>query len=256
MLGKLGAKQVFRLALMALPSVCIVDALIIEPEWIATRRVRIPGKKPTHRVVHFTDLHYRGDRSLLTGVVKMINALAPDLACFTGDIVEEERYLAAALDILKGIRVPLYGVPGNHDYWSAASFAPIARAFESTGGAWLVDREVPAPDGRISIVGAAGHDTGFIATAGRGKRLLLTHYPAFADLARGHRFSLILAGHSHGGQLRIPFWGAPFLPWGTGRYDRGLFRTPAGPLYVNPGIGTFYAPVRIFCRPEITLIEF
>ena len=257
MLHKLGAKHVLRLALLALPSVCIVDALMIEPEWIATRRIKIPGRKPTYRIAHFTDLHYRGDRALLKGVVKMVNRLAPDFACFTGDIIEEERYLSEALEILRGVRVPLYGVPGNHDYWSGAAFEEIARAFKSTGGAWLVDREVAYPDGKLSIVGASSHHADFIAPGdGSGKRLLLTHYPAFADLVKGRKFSLILAGHSHGGQLRIPFWGAPFLPWGTGNYDKGLYQTPAGPLYVNPGIGTFYAPVRIFCRPEITLIEF
>lgn len=257
MFYRLGAKHALRLALLALPSLCIVDALMIEPEWVATRRVRIRGKKPTHRLAHFTDLHYRGDRALLKGVVKMINGLAPDFACFTGDIIEEERFLAEALEILKGVRVPLYGVPGNHDYWSGAAFDGIARAFESTGGAWLVDREIEFPGGGLSIVGASSHHAGFIAPGdGARKRLLLTHYPAFADLVKGHRFSLILAGHSHGGQLRIPFWGAPFLPWGTGKYDKGLYRTAAGPLYVNPGIGTFYVPVRIFCRPEITLIEF
>ena len=64
MLGGIGAKRAFRLALLALPSVCIVDALFIEPEWVAVRRLRIPGKKPTCRLAHFTDLHYRGDREI------------------------------------------------------------------------------------------------------------------------------------------------------------------------------------------------
>lgn len=257
MLRKLGARRALRFALLALPSVCVVDALLLEPEWIATRRLKIPGRKPRFRLAHFTDLHYRGDRALLKGVVKRINSLSPDLACFTGDIIEEKRHLGEALDLLRGVRSPLYGVPGNHDYWSGASFEEIARAFEATGGAWLVDRETAFPGGALSIVGASSHDAGFIAKGdGKGKRLLLTHYPAFADLLKGRRFDLILAGHTHGGQIRIPFWGAPFLPWGTGRYEMGLYRTPAGPLYVNPGIGTFYAPVRIFCRPEITLLEF
>lgn len=65
----------------------------------------------------------------------------------------------------------------------------------------------------------------------------------------------MLAGHSHGGQVRIPFWGALVLPNRVGLYDLGLFQTMIGPLYVNPGIGTFLLPVRSWCRPEISLIE-
>ena len=86
------------------------------------------------------------------------------------------------------------------------------------------------------------------------KRLLLVHYPLFVEQVKGS-FDLILAGHSHGGQVRIPFWGALTLPYRVGHYDLGLFQTQAGPLYVNPGIGTFYLPVRTWCRPEISVIE-
>jgi len=53
----------------------------------------------------------------------------------------------------------------------------------------------------------------------------------------------------------LPFWGALFLPYRVGSYDLGLFETKVGPLYVNPGIGTFLFPVRSWCRPEITVIE-
>ena len=75
-----------------------------------------------------------------------------------------------------------------------------------------------------------------------------------ADRLGEARFDLILAGHSHGGQVRLPFYGALVLPWGVGRYDLGLFDTPGGPLYVNAGIGTYYFPYRFNCRPEVAVV--
>jgi len=82
------------------------------------------------------------------------------------------------------------------------------------------------------------------------------HYPAHAKKLGDQKFDLLLAGHSHGGQVRIPFYGAPIIPYGCDEYDLGLFQTPAGPLYVNPGIGyIFNYDFRFNCRPEITVIE-
>ena len=68
-------------------------------------------------------------------------------------------------------------------------------------------------------------------------------------------FDLILAGHSHGGQVRLPVFGPLLVPFGVEGYDAGLYDTPAGPLYVNVGIGTFMLPVRFWCRPELAVIE-
>ena len=66
----------------------------------------------------------------------------------------------------------------------------------------------------------------------------------------------MLAGHSHGGQVRIPFYGPVVVPFGVDEYDLGWFSTPNGPLYVNPGIGYIYVyNFRFNCRPEITVIE-
>jgi predicted MPP superfamily phosphohydrolase len=70
----------------------------------------------------------------------------------------------------------------------------------------------------------------------------------------GRPFDLILSGHSHGGQVRLPLFGPPYLPWGVGRYDLGFFETENGPLYVNAGIGTYHAPIRFNCPPEITVV--
>ena len=109
----------------------------------------------------------------------------------------------------------------------------------------------------MTFLGSAEQNTNCldIETPPDTRRILLTHYPVFVDKLGDETFDLILAGHSHGGQIRIPFWGALVKPYGVGKYDLGLYQTKAGPLYVNSGIGTWYMPVRFNCRPEITVIE-
>ena len=256
------------------------------------------GERPSLRVVHISDIHYKGDRSDLIRIVALVNRLAPDAVCFTGDIVEESRYLDEALNILGQISVPLYGVPGNHEYWSGASFDRIGNAFRKTGGEWLVDRSTVGAHGRLLIAGRSGTEintrqsesesamprpemewnpvlpTPPTAVTSKGtsgarllgdgrstlatpdaKRILLTHYPLDIENIKGSRFDLILSGHSHGGQVRLPFLGALIVPFGVNGYQLGVYPTPAGPLHVSAGLGTFFLPVRFLCRPEITLIE-
>ena len=76
------------------------------------------------RFIHFSDLHYQGDENFAE-VVRAINELKPDFVCFTGDLVEDRRYAAEALCFIREIRAPVYGIPGNHDYWSRAPFSRI-----------------------------------------------------------------------------------------------------------------------------------
>ena len=78
-------------ALLAAPLLAVADAKWVEPKWVKTRRVRLGHGKPTHRVVHFTDVHHKGDRAYLAAVVRKINALSPDFVCFTGDLIEETK---------------------------------------------------------------------------------------------------------------------------------------------------------------------
>jgi predicted MPP superfamily phosphohydrolase len=150
----------------------------------------------------------------------------------------------------------MYGIPGNHDYWSNAPFEGIAKCFAATGGAWLEDGERVIANGKINLVGVAhlGPNHPLPLPKPGMKNILLIHYPAWAK-AFDQKFDLVLAGHSHGGQVRIPFYGAVMLPFLVDEYDLGLFQTKAGPLYVNAGIGWFPYPIRFNCRPEITVIE-
>lgn len=276
---------------------CLFDATLVEPRWLKVSTLRL-SDHPVVRIIHISDLHFKGDTAYLRKVVKAVNRLPADAVCFTGDIVEDTRYLGDALKELREIKMPLYGVPGNHEYWSGASFDLISQCFESTGGGWLVDHTVVTLGGRLQIVGRSGTEidthraASEFAMPGRrvdwtpvpstavpaspplyvderptpsigvgpslgptGKRILLTHYPVMVDDVKGETYDLILAGHSHGGQIRLPLVGALIVPYGVDGYQEGLYATPAGRLHVSSGLGTFFLPLRFFCRPEITLVE-
>jgi hypothetical protein len=251
---KLNRRKFLRWMLYGTPVACAADTFMIEPTWVRITRRRFSAPGPTTRFVHFTDLHFKGDESYLRGVVEKINALSPEFACFTGDIVEDSAHLPKALEILSGIKCPLYGVPGNHDHWSNADFPTIKRGFERTGGGWLVNEDVALAKQKIQLVGIDALPLSIPPNPNHSS-ILLTHYPVWADRVDPHRFSLIVAGHSHGGQVRLPLFGALIVPFNVARYELGMFKTKAGPLYVNAGIGTFYLRVRFLCRPEITVFE-
>jgi predicted MPP superfamily phosphohydrolase len=256
---RLSRRQFFATAaLLTAGGALSVDATCVEPTDLAVRRLRIGDGPVTHRLAHFSDVHHKGDRAYLQTVVDTLNSLRPDFACFTGDIVERKQHLPAALEILSGIKCPVFGVPGNHDYWSRIPFAPVQECFAATGGAWLVNSSHEVPGQNLNFIGTICLFPGLPVPPSRPqcKNILLTHYPAHANRLGGRKFDLLLAGHSHGGQVRLPLIGSVILPGHVGEYDMGLFPTPAGPLYVNPGIGYIsHYDVRFNCRPEITLIE-
>jgi len=241
---------------LLIPFAAIADARWVEPDWVKIRRLRLSASPSCH-FVHFTDLHHKGDRAHTQSVVEMINSLSPEFVCFTGDLIEERKFLPEALEVLSGVKAPMYGVPGNHDYWSGGSFADMAKCFAGTGGAWLMNEERMVAGGNVNLIGVAYMSPLRPSPPAQPglKNILLMHYPAWAKRFGGKKFDLMLAGHSHGCQVRIPFYGPVIVPYGVEEYDLGLFQTPSGPLYVNPGIGWYPLPVRFNCRPEITVIE-
>ncbi len=244
-------------ALLLAPGAALADAGVLEPDWVKVQRLRLTDGPPAHRFVHFSDLHYKGDRDHARSVVDLINAQSPEFVCFTGDIVEKARYLPEALEILSGIQAPLYGVPGNHEYWSRVPFGDIRRCFAATGGAWLMDEQRFIAGGDINLIGLSclGFGRPIPTTDPGRKNIVLMHYPAWVKRLADQQFDLMLAGHSHGGQVRIPFYGSIIVPQFVDEYDLGLYQTKSGPLYVTSGIGWFPVPVRFNCRPEIVVVE-
>jgi len=252
---KISRRKFIRAACVLAPGLVVVDARAIEPQWVKTTHLRL-SEKSEHRFVQFSDLHHKGDRAHAESVVKEINALKPDFVCFTGDLIEDAKFLPETLEILSGIKAPMYGIPGNHDYWSDAPFEPISKCFAATGGAWLEDEQRIIANGKVNLIGVAhlGPKHPVPSPKPGMKNILLIHYPAWAKVFDA-KFDLLLAGHSHGGQVRIPFYGPVMVPFLVDEYNLGLYQSKAGPLYVNAGIGWFFCPIRFNCRPEITVIE-
>jgi len=251
-------RQFIGLATATLTGAAAVDAFSLEPEWLEIRHQKVPGKSAGVRIVQFSDLHHKGDGKFLETVITKINSLHADYVCFTGDIVEKSEFLGEALSAFSRINAPLFGVPGNHDYWSRIPFQQVSECFAATGGAWLLNDNRVVAEGRVNLIGIAGQYTPALMPFSYpgARNIVLLHYPALADCLRAETYDLLLAGHSHGGQVRLPWLGALRVPSGVGRYEMGMYQTKAGPLYVNAGVGYLAGlNVRFNCRPEITVFD-
>jgi predicted MPP superfamily phosphohydrolase len=253
---KLMSRRGFLLAsCLALPPVALLDATEIEPTELKITTKKLANGSASCRFLHFSDLHFKGDRAYTAQLVKTINGLSPDFVCFTGDIVENLPFLKEALGFIEQIKSPVFGVQGNHEFLCGATDAEIAPSFAKTGGAWLSNREQLICGERVNLIGVACVAPSLIPPRAGVKNILLVHYPMRVEKQEGHRYDLILAGHSHGGQVRLPLIGPLFLPRGVGPYDYGLYNTPAGTLYVTSGIGCMGGTIRFNCRPEVTVFE-
>jgi uncharacterized protein len=243
------------MALASLPGLSFAQFIERESEQLMLKKMFLDGLAFQSRFIHFTDLHFTGKSLLIEDTIEQIRLQKPDFACFTGDLIEKPEYAAGAFAFIQALGCPVYGVPGNHDYRSGVSFAAYTKAFRATGGDWLENSSVVTKAGMVEIVGttepASVHTTDRLQA---GLRILLTHYPAVVDLYEKQFFTVVLAGHSHGGQVRFPFYGPLYLPDGVGDYVMGQFKTRAGIMNVSAGLGTSMLPVRFNCRPEITLI--
>jgi hypothetical protein len=232
----------------------------IEPCSLKTLRVRL-SETPELTLVHISDFHFKEDQRYLNRVVRTVNDIEPDLVCFTGDLVEDSRQLPPVLTAIEQIHAPVFAVPGNWEHWAGTDFSLVEKSCAKTGGSFLVNSSVSFRN-HWTIVGIDNLSTGhavieqaFSNVNSTENVIFLTHCPLGVELLGERTVKLALAGHSHGGQVRLPAVGALLVPPGTGRYDLGRFDTPNGTLYVSSGIGTWAIPIRFLCRPEVTVIR-
>ncbi len=229
---------------------------------------RLPAALDGLTIVQLTDLHFTGRIGVefFAEMVRETNVLRPDLICLCGDIIDELRccdWFAATLAKLQATH-GVYFVLGNHD-WFTSDVPRVRRLLTAAG---LVD--LGGRWQRLEIRGAevilAGNELPWFApaadmqtcpprsTAVEQFRLLLAHTPDQFAWARRWDFDLMLAGHTHGGQIRLPLIGPIFSPsWHGVQYASGTFyRTPTL-LHVSRGLSA-ELPLRLNCRPELTKI--
>ena len=227
-------------------------------------------------IAQISDIHYRDfdEPYFVEHAVSQINGLNPDMVALTGDFITAHRVPGLSVAtaqgdanecaaILSGLRCPLrFCSLGNHD---SVDPAGVLRALRNQGLTAL-DNQYTAIDRKgdrmwVSGIADAYYDVPNLPAAIPKRRpneplILLGHEPDFADtVAQYHPVDLMLAGHTHGGQIRLPLLPAFFLPAMGVKYVNGLFSVgPRTQLYVNRGLGTMHLPFRFNCPPELTLL--
>ncbi len=258
----------------------------VEPYWVAVERVALtlPRLAPPfdgYRIVHISDFHLDGwmTPERLDRMMDLVNEQEPDLVAITGDFV------AVSVDYISGLPGPLrrlkaadgmVAVLGNHDHMNDAGAVRCALSsagvVDVSNGVYTLRRDGAA----LHVCGVDSVMEGYdrleevleaLDDAEPGCAVLLAHEPDFADkTAATGRFDLQLSGHSHGGQVRIPFLKTPyvvpllsrlgfsFVPPLIYEYPSGLYEVGEMYQYTNRGLGVIYARFRLNSRPEITVL--
>ena len=263
---------------LVIPPLAGAYARWIEPVFVRDRKITlISPSLPTAfngiRIAHLSDIHFGDhfDEGAVQHVVENVMALEPDLICLTGDMVDTHTVDPERLTpILRQLRAPLgcFAVFGNHDYRSGID--RVAAAIEQGGITILKNgHHILHKNGEaIALLGIDDALEGYpdmdAALDGIPEgmwSLLLAHEPDWADQAVHAAVDVQLSGHSHGGQVRIPFVGPVFLPLLGKIYPDGYYQLERSTgteapllLYTSRGLGTTMLPIRFACPPEWTLI--
>ncbi|MEU8268236.1 metallophosphoesterase [Sphaerisporangium sp. NPDC049002] len=283
------------LSLLGLGVAGIGYASVVERNWFRLRRfdvpVLAPGQRPV-RILQISDLHLTPGRTRLINWVRSLEALDPDLVVNTGDTLAHPDAVGAYLHAVE----PLLSRPGLFVYGSNDLYAPrpknparyLWRSSKSdrrqhipnlpwdelgagmTAAGWLDMNNTTArvKVGDLDVFVGGIHDSHINrdrydhiagpAPADADLRLGVMHSPEPSNMSRfaGDGYQLLLAGHTHGGQLCVPFYGALVTNCGIDRARvKGLHRHESAWLHVSAGLGTSpYAPARFACPPEATLL--
>jgi predicted MPP superfamily phosphohydrolase len=245
--------------------------LWVRRRWVEVREIELPiaglpKQFDGYRLAHLTDLHIGSYDPKSTGLAwaRKANALQPDLALVTGDLVTSgTKYYEPAAEVVAALRAKdgTFATLGNHDQWDHEA---ITRELSRRGVRVLRNEWVAVERDGASLV-IAGVDDLWTKQADLDKTLaarpknattvLLAHYPDFFPSVQDKDVALTLSGHTHGGQFAVPFLARWLnLARMIGQRPRGLFREGRSVLCVNAGLGTTGPPIRLGIPPEIVLV--
>ena len=252
---------------------------LLEPRFFETESIqlelkRLPKVFSGLRVAQISDIHMGGWMNLerFQRVADLIVAQKPDLLLITGDFLLGYHFTSAAWKSLKDLAdvlsplaksIPSFAVLGNHDY--SMNPEAVRQMLSSSGVTDLTNTvfTLTREGQHLHLCGVDDvwrgdvHLENVIARLNDGSAaILLAHEPDYANTsAATGKFDLQISGHTHGGQVVIPFYGPPMLPHLGHKYPSGLYQVEDMFQYTNRGVGMHKLPIRFNCPPEITIFE-
>ncbi|NOQ68353.1 hypothetical protein GQ568_02850 [Patescibacteria group bacterium] len=254
-------------------------SFIFEPNNIQVERISVkienlPESFSGIKIVHLTDFHSSNFGKREKRVLEILEDLDPDLVFITGDFIDHTtKDIDSCQEFWRELgnryQGKVFGVLGNHEYWIDHIDADSIKNLLEESGIIVLRNENKKIllDGKyIYLIGVDDPDTGrddlpkaMISVEKNIPKILLAHSPDIVNDSKSlekEDIDLILTGHTHGGQVKIPFIRPFWTPTkNRGKYASGSFEINDTFLYVNRGIGMAVFPVRFNCPPEITVIE-
>ena len=268
----LSRRRFLALSAGAIGAAALGDGFIIEPAAIEVTRhdIPVPGLPPEldgFTIACVTDVHLQSwiHRSA-RATIRLLARERPHLVALIGDICnhyEDLETLAAFARQARGT-VATVATLGNWEHDARIDRHTAARTYGQAGVELLYNAtaRVRLGNATLTVVGiddpVLGRPDVFAATRGLDGRepcVWVVHAPGYVDRVPPGtlpRPAAIISGHTHGGQVRLPFY-TPYTPYGSGRFVAGWYHDTLAPLYVSRGIGTVSIPVRMFCRPELPI---
>lgn len=227
----------------------------------------LPADLDRLSILQVSDLHlYNGVHTAAQRTMELVAEARPDITLFTGDMCELQSQLGNLQSVIRAChgRLATYVIMGNWEYAAGITPGRLARSAEEAGAEMLFNqsRVVRVGTASLGIVGLddprAGNpdpDKALAALPADIPTLWTFHAPGLADYLSRRRYpgpTFIAAGHTHGGQIRLPPFPA-LTPPGSGRFVAGWYRDTFAPLYVSRGVGTAEIRARFLCPPEVPL---
>ncbi|HSJ87930.1 MAG TPA: metallophosphoesterase [Anaerolineales bacterium] len=270
----LGFLDLFLLSLGAAAYGFLIEPGLFQVERVRLKLKRLPRSFSGIRIAQISDIHMGGwmNQERLQEVMDLITEEKPDVLLITGDFLIGHQFDETSPQLLQDLitvlsplsqAIPTFAVLGNHDYWTNAE--AVRNMFSTCGIRDLTNTvfTLTRANVHLHICGVDDIWEGvpnleLIASqlTYNSVSILLAHEPDFADKsARTGSFDLQVSGHSHGGQVVLPFLGPPIRPYLGRKYPSGLYKIGEMYQYTNRGVGMAGLPVRWNCRPEITIFE-
>lgn len=250
-----------KIIVLVIPVFILIYSTCFEPYQLEStfHEVTIGTNRESLLLAHITDLHTEGLGTIELKLMDSIRLAKPDIIFITGDIATPGGTAKGYEDVLSKLKAPLgvYFVQGNWEYWEPIK--ELRNILKKTNIVDLTNKSIHMKDD-LWLVGLDDELAGspelsvYDGVPEKSKIISMFHSPAFFK-SINTRTDLAFAGHSHGGQIRLPFIGPLWTPEGTGGYDSGWFKEDRSKMYVSRGLGNSILPISFNCRPEVAFIK-